>query len=389
MTKVVLKVEIGDGSTWADATSYVYSASWQCTRSDEMQKITTGSASIAMNNNGRLFDPLNVSSSFYPYLKPRNRMRIWANGIPQFYGWIDDISISYEKPDISVTTFTLIDRMGIIQSLVPSSDFTVGDTTTNGFMQAVSFWEGLAIQSDPLATTAVSGGTWLAADDASGEPGDELFPVLEKVVESEQGFFYADGYGYFIFLSRNVASAINTGLIFTDQASESNGVMNYEGINIVYGSERLYNTVYVQNIDLLDSVRKDATSVSQYGNLRFESTGLLTLDQGTLDDMADYLVAINSQPRLRIESIVVLAENLSSTNQTNLFNTLIGDTVTVKFFPAQYGQPINQLCRVVGISQDFAVDQTRVTLQLDTVEYVPFILDSADYGVLDQNRLGF
>lgn len=390
MSKVTLKVEIGDGSTWFDISQYVYSASWSCTRSDELNRITTGNGSLSVNNNGRLFDPLNVSSTYYPYLKPRKNIRFTANTVPVFYGWIDDIGITYEQGNISTTSFTLVDGFGFIQGKTPATDLTIADTNANAYMSALAGALSLSYTGDTNATTSLVGNTYLAPDELADIPGDELFPVMQKVAESEGGFLFPNASGGVTFKSRKVQPAY--ALTFTDQAAESSAVVNYQGVSVVYGSENLYNSVSLDTVadSGISAVRKNASSISSYGTLRYENTGLLTLDQGVLDGQAEYLAAIYGQPKYRFESVSVLVENLSlSANATNVLTRSISDAVLVKFFPSQYGQPISQLSRIVGVTHDYTPEMTTVTFQLENVEYIPFTLDSATYGVLDTNRLGY
>ena len=63
---------------WADITSDVRRVSINRGRADDLQKVSSGTASLTLSNATRKYDPLNTASVYYGYLKPRRSVRVTA-----------------------------------------------------------------------------------------------------------------------------------------------------------------------------------------------------------------------------------------------------------------------------------------------------------------------
>jgi hypothetical protein len=65
------------------------------------------------------------------------------------------------------------------------------------------------------------------------------------------------------------------------------------------------------------------------------------------------------------------------------------DVIQVEFTPNKIGSPIVKLGQIIGIRHEIdLIGSHRVTFNLDTLDFAPFVLDDAVFGVLDDYGLG-
>ena len=82
------------GIQYVDVTSMVESVSITRGRNRELEQFNAGTANIAFYDPTRIFDPLNASSPYYPFVGPRNPVSVYANGIEIFCGFVGDWNIA-------------------------------------------------------------------------------------------------------------------------------------------------------------------------------------------------------------------------------------------------------------------------------------------------------
>ena len=113
------------GLTFFDVTDYVAGASVSRGISRELDRTTAGVASIALNNDTRLFDPLNPASPFSEQLLPHRQIRVTANGSAVYLGLVDDWNLQYDLAgnNLSIANgvdkFTLLSQQFIDNLTVP------------------------------------------------------------------------------------------------------------------------------------------------------------------------------------------------------------------------------------------------------------------------------
>lgn len=180
---------------------------------------------------------------------------------------------------------------------------------------------------------------------------------------------------------------------FSDVAGDG---IPYEDIQVVYGSEYLYNRITVTGRDFADEpVTVDA--VTPVGVSSQDVYGIRGYDIGSdfLNDDVDDLVALANrvlyktyQPNLRVEAVTVRVNALEGEQLADVLNIDIDGVITVYFTPNGVGAQIATTGRVIGISEQIDVESHVVTFRLQSMDSSPFVLNTQAFGVLDVNVLG-
>jgi len=188
-------------------------------------------------------------------------------------------------------------------------------------------------------------------------------------------------------LSVSVYNPNVTPVVFADDGSG----LSYEAIEIVYGSENLYNRITATSkFDAANTITVDATqSQSTYG-IRGYDLGADFLNQSVADitKAADAVLYRTYLPNLRVESITVRIDTFTGYAVTAALSIDIDTIVAVYFTPNGIGDQIQTVGRVIGISHDADVESHTITYRLSSIDNTPFVLDSPTLGQLDSNILG-
>jgi hypothetical protein len=113
------------GLSFADVTENVAGVSVSRGISRELDRPTAGNASVALNNDTRLFDPLNSASPYSSQLLPHRQIRVKANGTAVFLGIVEDWNLQYDLAgnNLSIANasdkFTLLAQQSIDELVVP------------------------------------------------------------------------------------------------------------------------------------------------------------------------------------------------------------------------------------------------------------------------------
>ena len=67
----------------------------------------------------------------------------------------------------------------------------------------------------------------------------------------------------------------------------------------------------------------------------------------------------------------------------------IGNLVSIKFTPNKVGSAINKIAKIIGIEHSIAPGEHTMLLRLSSTDNNSFILNSSDFGRLDQDKLGW
>jgi hypothetical protein len=227
--------------------------------------------------------------------------------------------------------------------------------------------------------------------DAAVVDGTGALDYLKLVSTSEQGDLFIGKDGAVVFQQRD--GGINTtDLIFTDDLTAGPYTkIPFSRVTNVYGSENLYNQITVTNADAIpDEVYvEDLASIGAYGARAYSVSNVLILNPTDLAAMANRLLATYKDPVYRFDSISVDLDKLSLANQNAVLDLEIGNIVQVEFTPNGIPPAISLPCRILGVSQDWAVDRKQIVFSLETLNYGVFILDSPLFGVLDNDRLSY
>jgi hypothetical protein len=219
----------------------------------------------------------------------------------------------------------------------------------------------------------------------------ETLGYLQLVESSEYGTLFIGKDGKVVFRERNsVPNTIN--LVFSDDPTPGPLTpIQFADVNIVYGSENLYNRIVLSNADIIpdEVIAEDADSQALYGVRTYSQTGVLVQDPADLQFLANFLLARFKEPQYRFETVTVVLDTLTESDQNQVLDLEIGDIVQVRFEPSDIPPAIEQSCRIIGINQDWNAASKNITFSLERLDFGIFVLDNAALGVLDEDRLGY
>jgi hypothetical protein len=173
-----------------------------------------------------------------------------------------------------------------------------------------------------------------------------------------------------------------------DFADDGSGVPFVQA-RVVYGSELLYNRVIVSRLNGGTAIADDAASQNAYGIATLEASDLLLSNDTDAASLASYLLSQYSEPEYRFETLSVALEDLDGVSLGQVLGLEVGDTARILFTPNSVGTQIDKYAAVIGISHDIAPASHRVTFNFQTLDFASFVLDDAEFGILDTSRLGF
>ena len=374
------------GDRYFDITPRLVTTQVRRGKSEALDRIDAGAVSITVDNSDRHFDPLYSAGPYFGQLIPRRAVRISANSRPVFQGFIEDFDIQYEPGKQSVVRIDVSDAFSVFNN-VRLQEFTPVSELAGARIQALLNRPEV---SWPAELRDIEPGNSIMLDNDVAE-GTTALEYLQLVSNSEFGNVFVGKDGKLVFRERN--SIPNTpDIVFSDEVIDEDFVgIQFADVNIVYGSENLYNRITLSNADLVpeEVFAEDAESELTYGPRSFSATGLLTQEVSDLESLADFFLAIYKEPQYRFETVTVVLDTLTTENQNEVLDLEIGDIITVRFEPSDIPPAIEQFCRIIGISQDWNPGSKNISFALERLEFGLFILDNPALGQLDDDRLAY
>jgi hypothetical protein len=372
------------GDRFFDITDRVLSASSNRGKSQALDRIDAGVGSVVVNNADRLFDPLNPLGDYFGQLIPRREIRFSANDKPVITGYIDDFDIAYEPGNNSTVAMTLSDAFSVLaqaelDTLIPPSE--LAGARINRILNLPEVDWAAEKRNIDDGNTIVSN-----AEISDGTPS---LQYLQLVEQSESGTLFLSKDGNVTFKERNSAPNPIT-ITFSDgSVTPDFTLIPFTELGVVYGSENLYNRIELENTNSDVALAEDLDSQLQYGVRAYNQSGLLVQNTADLNYLANFLLARFKQPQYRFDTIATVLDVLPLAEQNLLLDLEIGDLVQVKFTPSGIPPAVEQYCRVIGISHDWAVDQRKITLSVERLDFTFFILDDPIFGKLDEDQLSY
>jgi len=382
-TKGVLdSIYVLGGDVLTDVTSYVASVSVNRGKSRELDRYTAGNASVILHNDSRIFDPFNTASIYYGQILPRKPIVIETDGDRVFTGFIDDWDLTYDISGKSFASVSAIDgfmRLSAaeLDSFVTTSQLSSARVTAILNRPEVAW---------PIANRSIETGLTTLQADTVAENTNAL-QYLQLVDTTENGQLFMSRSGAVTFKNRAFNPSFISTVVFADDATPN--AIRYSNIGVMYGSENLYNRVTITRNGGSPQVADSTTSQNAYGVAAFSIDGVLLTTDAEALNFANYLVGLYDEPELRINEVTVNLHDKTPEEVEHLCQLEIADVVQIKFTPNQIGSQIDQYAMVTGISHDIGIDNHRVSLQLASVSVTNFVLDSAQFGILDTNILAY
>jgi len=374
------------GDRYVDITPRLVTTQVRRGKSQALDRIDAGSVSITVDNSDRTFDPLYEAGPYFGQLIPRRNVRISANSRPVFQGFIEDFDIQYEPGVQSVVRIDASDAFSVftnakLEEFTPDSE--LAGARINAILDKPEVdW--------PVELREIDPGNSIMLDNDIAE-GTSALEYLQLVSTSELGNLFLSKDGKLVFRERN--SIPNTpDIVFSDElvSGDFTGIQ-FADVNIMYGSENLFNRISLSNADIIpeEVFVEDSVSELTYGPRAYSASGLLTQNLSDLESLADFLLAIYKEPQYRFETVTVVLDTLNTENQNKVLDLEIGDIITVRFIPSDIPPAIEQFCRIIGISQDWTSSSKNINFALERLEFGLFILDNPALGQLDDDRLAY
>jgi len=374
------------GNVFYDISDRLISISTKRGKSQALDRIDAGTVSIQANNNDRAFDPLYTESPFAGALVPRRQIRIFANNYPVFIGFIDDIDISYQTNISSTVSIQASDAFSVLANAKLDEfepTLQLPGERINAILDLPEVAWDTQLRDIDTGTTEMLDS--LVAQDTA------TLSYLQLVADSDYGNLFLSKDGKVTFRARNSAP-FSPGVVISDEkVGDVFTGIPYTNIAVVYGSENLYNRVIISNDDVFpeEAIAEDLESQLFYGVRTYTQSGLLTVNLSDLEYLADFLLVRFSQPQYRFESVSVLLDDLSEVDQNKMLDLEIGDVINIKFTPSQIPPAISQPVRIIGISHESRPFNNLINLSLERIDSGIFVLDSAEFGILDVDRLAY
>ena len=374
------------GDRFFDITDRLMSASTTRGKSQALDRIDAGTIDFVVDNSDRVFDPLYSAGPYFGQLIPGREVRVSCNGYPVIYGFIDDLDIGYQPNNRSIVSIQSTDALKTITTnnlpaVSPTSELSGARVTRILDLPEVAW---------PSDKRIIDTGDTLLSNVAITE-GTQTVAYLQLIGTSEAGEVFISKDGKFVFKERNAAPGA-VDIIFTDETSVPGfTVIPFADLSVVYGSEQLYNRIVLSNNKAIpdEVIAEDLDSQVTYGARSYSVTGLLTDSATDLQSLANFLLSRFKQPQYRFDSLSVVLDVLTETQQDEVLDLEIGDIVQVRFTPSGIPPAIDQYVRVIGISHDWSNNEKRIILSLERLDFGLFVLDDPIFGVLDDDRLTY
>ena len=366
------------GTIFYDVTEYVKSVAIARGRSSLFSAFPAGQSTIVFNNHNRYFDPLYTASPFVGNIIPKREVKISAGTVVQFTGWIDDWNLSYLPSGDSIADAVAYDATGLL----------AGRTLSAGTPSAQTTGERVN------AILSSSGVNW-AADLRNVDTGQASlsdFPItadsnalnyLQTVAASEPGNLFIGKEGRVVFQDRT------KGPTSTDLVEFGGTAIPFQNLEVVYGSENLYNEIVISRSGGGTATAQDTDSIGEYGKRNLTISDLLLSTDEQSVDLALIYAQRYSQPEYRFNSLEIAMHKLSGSQQYQIAGLEIGSICKVTFTPNQIGDPIERFVEVIRIEQDMSPETFFITLGFQSIDFASLVLDDAEFGKLDTYSLSW
>jgi hypothetical protein len=369
------------GDVLVDVTEQVAKITIDRGKSRELDRFNAGQATVTFHNDNRWFDPFFIDSPYYEQFVPKRQVVITSNGEKQFTGYIDDIDLTYNLGNVkSYASIVCSDAFSRLSS-------TELDTFTNTLQYSgdriVSILNRPEVDWSLADRNIDTGQQELQADLV--EDGTNTLQYLQLIESSEPGALFISRDGKVTFKDRVNIPSVTGGLTFADDGS---GV-DYDQIEVEYGSENLYNRVTITRTGGTAQVADSTGSQAIYGIQALSQDGLLINDDADSLLLAQFLVNKYELPELRFSSVGMTLEDKGTSIQNDLFALEINDIVEIKFTPNGIGDPIIENALITGISHDIGINSHMLVFSFGEITGFPFIIEDATYGILSDGTSGY
>jgi hypothetical protein len=366
------------GLTYADVSEWVQEVSVSRGKTNPLNRYDAANASVVFDNTKRIFDPLGTSP-FSQQLLPRRGIRIYSGGTPIFFGLVEDWNLDYDRSGNNRSIAIATDKF----LLLANQEL---DEYTNVVQKSGERIQAVLNKSEvqwPIDERNIETGQVTLQNDLV-EDNTNVLNYLNVVSQSESGSLFIAKDGKLTFFDKLKAPSSADLITFADDGTE----LPFQEIQAVYGGEFLYNRVVIERANGTAQIAENINSQNFYGVSTLSETDLLMNSDIDAAQKANALLAKYKQPTYRFESITTNLNTISTHDAETILSRDLTDVIEVRFTPNKVGNEIQKLGSIIGIEHQINPASHRITFNLDTLDFAPFVLDDAVFGVLDQYGLG-
>jgi hypothetical protein len=368
------------GTIFFDVTNKVRSIAIQRGKNRQLDQYDQGLANVVLNNNDRTFDPLNASSPYYGQIIPKRQIRITSGGILQFFGLIDDWNFFYEPSGDSSAAVSCSDAIGAFAT----QTINVRTNTAQYSGERLNTILDLPEINWPTTSRSIETGQMFLGADVIPDATTAL-SYMRLIEKSEPGSLFIGKSGDVVFKDR-ITAPTSGGLLLSDDGTG----IPYTGMKVQYGSELLANEIVLKDYQTNQATALDLESIGTYGVFNLTQTDLLVDAQPDLEQMASFFSNKYSQPEYRFESVNIIVDQLSPSQQAQILALELGDVVKIKFTPNNIPPAIEKYAEIIRIDNSVTVTSHIISLGFATQDFTVFVLDDLEFGKLDSgNALAF
>lgn len=433
MTVTAPVVTIYFGGTATDVSAYVRSVSARRGRSRELDTFTAGGCTITLKNYDRRFDPTNRTGPYFGQLVPRVRVNVTSDGIPIFDGYVEDWSYQYSVDGRAEAVVACVDGLALL-SQTSLDTFTNTQDTPSARITAILARTSVNYAG---ATDLDPGYNLMQADTVAD--GANTLQYLQTIAATDFGRLFVDGSGTLRYRDRTDGVTSSPTVVFgaetdtlvqqlsllsnatlwmdasdprplrVDDAAKGLTVLqdatlffdaadpaymapviNFNEVELEYGSEFLYNRIVVTRSNGVAQTASDSVSIASYGIRAYTASGLLFLSDSEAELFADYLLSVYAQPVVRVARHNIVVDGLPTLHQRYVKRLEIGDLVRTVWTPLDTATGIDITSYVEGVEHVITPSGHVVNLQLTPlIDTGGFILDDVNDGILDSSRVTY
>jgi len=215
---------------------------------------------------------------------------------------------------------------------------------------------------------------------------------LQTIEAGEPGAFFISKSGDVTFRQRNQTATQFTTFSLSDDGAAAS--IPYIGIETDFTDELVFNRIVVNRVGGTAQVAESISSQATYGVSTLEVNNLLLSTDAQSLNLANLLLGLFSEAKLRFKQIRVALHDLSPTKQAQVLGLELNDIIEVEFLPGrnqstEVGSAYTSFAFVEGISHEVLPMSHFVTLNLGSTDLSLLVLDDTLFGILDQNLLGY
>ena len=370
-----------------DVSNVINSITTQRGRNAQADQFQTGTLSLRIVDQNGDFNPQNPASPYYSLLSPMRKVQITATHLgityPVFSGFITSYTTTtpLTANDVVYTTIEAVDAFRLAQnaqiSTVAGSGVQLSGARINAILDQIGWPNSMRDVDAGLSTMQADPGTARTA-----------LAAMQNVELSEYGALYVDASGSFVFQDRalTASSVAGTPTVFSDVVGA--------GIGYANAVWRLDDTLVYNRADITRAggtvqTTSNTASIDKYFLHSYNQQNLLMQTDAEALQYGQAYIASRAETSIRCDAIqldlytdsyaagIVAALSLDYFDPVTITTTQPGTSTLTKTL------------QVFGVGMSISPNSWRVAFT--TLEPIidAFILDSALYGLLDENVLSY